>query len=156
MAARLTCLNLWTSTFTVMNKFCQDFNPQFFYGSIFAIQRKSQIAKGLLSGHLRPLAWNSLGQPLAATSAATCSHSSGCKLRVVANGCEWLRMAASDCGEWLRVASGCDWLGMGASGCKWLQMVADCSAQPEMNGRLEIFKSHGFAGTVVFSSLEII
>jgi len=77
-------------------------------------------------------------------------------LRVAANGCEWLRVtAASDCAEWLRVASGCEWLGMGANGCKWLQMVAGCSAQPEMNGRLEIFKSHGFAGTVVFSSLEI-
>ena len=123
MAARLTCLNLWTSTFTVMNKFCQDFNPQFFYGSIFAIQRKSQIAKGLLSGHLRPLAWNSLGQPLAATSAATCSHSSGCKLRVVANGCEWLRVTAASGCEWRVAASGWEWVRVAANGCKWLRIA---------------------------------
>ena len=61
-------------------------------------------------------------------------------------------MAAS--GEW-RVAASGEWLRVAGNGCEWLQMVADCSAQPEMNGRLEIFKSHGFAGTVVFSSLEI-
>lgn len=145
-----------------MTKFCQDFNPQFFNGSIFAIQKKTQIAKGLLSGHLRPLAWNSFLRPLQRPRAATRVAVSCEWLRMAANGCEWLRVAASGC-EWLPVtaASGCEWrvaatgwewVRMAANGCKWLRIAP---RSQKWMADLKYLKVMVFAGTVVFSSLEI-
>ena len=80
-----------------------------------------------------------LKQPLAATSAATCSNCQSASWRkwlqvaasVAASGsgasvCEWLQVAARGClRKWLQVvASGCKWLLGAACGCLWLQVAA--------------------------------